>query len=371
MDGRSKSKGSVGIASIIGILTFLFAASVPRQGAVAATLDQVIQGAKKEGVIRGQWGQTTAGGSQGFAEFLAGVNKKYGLNLKGQFTPGPDMQRIMLRIIQEEAAGQPASTDVYLGNSQAMLDGSKAKVLVPMEWAKIIDRPLPSGGPGYPIMPGGLGVAYGTPVVGIEYNSKLVKGDDIPRRLEDLLKPKWKGKIASTPYAAGLREFAMPDLLGREYMVDFTKKLSKQIGGLLRCGESERITSGEFVMLALTCGGNDVVTMEKMGAPIGHATVAEGTILHSRYVAVPKNSRAPNAGALFAAYLFTPEGQALMWKHDGMDLYLFPEANMKKEVDKVRAVGGKVVVNSPQWLDSLKGYAEMQKELEKILREGR
>lgn len=370
MDGQSKSRWFIRIPAVIGVLIFLIAVCAPWQGAAAATIDQLIAGAKKEGVIRGQWGQTTAGGSQGFAEFLAGVNKKYGLKLKGQFTPGPDMQRIMLRIVQEAAAGQPASTDLYVGNSQALLDGTKAKVLMPMEWAKIVDRRLPSD-PGFnPILPDGLGLAYGSPVVGIEYNTNLVKGADIPRRLGDLLKPKWKGKIASTPYAAGLREFAMPDLLGREYMIDFTKKFSKQIGGLIRCGESERITSGEFLMLALDCGGNDVITLQRTGAPIGHAVVEEGTIIHTRYVAIPKNSRAPNAAALFAAYLLTPEGQKLMWKHDGMDLYLFPESNMKKVVDKVRAAGGKVVVNTPQWLGSLKGYREMQKELETILREG-
>lgn len=370
MDGQSKSRCSIRIPAVTGVLIFLIAVCAPWQRAVSATIDQLIAGAKKEGVLRGQWGQATAGGSQGFAEFLAGMNKKYGLNIKGRFTPGPDMQRIMLRIVQEAAAGQPASTDLYVGNSQALLDGTKAKVLVPMEWAKIVDRRLPSD-PGFnPILPGGLGLAYGSPVVGVEYNTNLVKGDDIPRRLADLLKPKWKGKIASTPYAAGLREFAMPDLLGREFMINFTKKFSNQLGGLIRCGESERIISGEFVMLALTCGGNDVVTMQRMGAPIGHALLAEGTIIHTRYVAIPKNSQAPNAAALFAAYLLTPEGQKLMWKHDGMDLHLFPESHMKKQVDQVRAAGGKIVVNSPQWLGSLKGYVEMQKELQKILRQG-
>jgi hypothetical protein len=43
---------------------------------------------------------------------------------------------------------------------------------------------------------------------------------------------------------------------------------------------------------------------------------------------------------------------------------------MKKDVEKVRAAGGKIALNTPQWLASLKGYSETQKELEKILREG-
>ena len=338
--------------------------------AAAPTLAQLIEGAKKEGTLKGQWGPGAFGGSVGFAEIIAGMNKKYGLNLKGQFTPGPDMQRLMLRIAQEAAAGQPASTDVYLGNSQAILDAMQADVLKPMDWPSILPRPLLSE-PGFdPIAPRGVAIAFATAVVGILYNTDLVKGEDIPHHLEDVLKPKWKGKIASTPYAAGMRELAMPGLLGREYIMGFTKKLSQQIGGLVRCGESERFTSGEFLMMVLTCGGSDAVLARRTGAPLDHTVVEEGTVLHMRYGGIPKNSRSPNAGALLTAYLHTPEGQAVLWKYDGLDLHIYPESNMKKDVEKVRKSGGKVALNTPQWLASLKDYQETQKELEKILREG-
>jgi iron(III) transport system substrate-binding protein len=336
----------------------------------SATLAQTIEGAKKEGTIRGQWSQNTFGGGEGFTEFVAGMNKKYGLNLKGQFTPGPDMQALMVRIAQEAAAGQPASTDLYMGNAQALLEGLKQQALKPVEWGAIIDRRPPKEAGFDPIAADGTHIAVATAVVGIEYNTNFVKGADIPKRLTDVLNPKWKGKIASTPYAAGMRELAMPGFLGREYVLDFTKKLSGQIGGLIRCGEAERLTSGEFVMLVLTCGGNDATVLQRSGAPLAHTMVQEGTVLHMRYAAIPKNSRSPNAAALMAAYWMTPEGQELLWKHDGLDLHLFPESHMKKDVEAVRAAGGKVVINSPEWLGSLKGYAEMQKELEKILREG-
>jgi len=340
------------------------------EAGTSATLAQIIEGAKKEGTIRGLWSQNAFGGSEGFADFVAGMNKRYGLNLKGQFTPGPDMQAIMLRIAQEAAAGQPASSDVYMGNAQAIFDGLKAQVLKSVDWAAILDRRPPTE-PGFdPLAADGTHVAIASTVVGIQYNTNLVKGADIPKRLEDVLNPKWKGRIASTPYAAGMRELAMPGFLGREYIVEFTKKLSKQIGGLIRCGEAERLTSGEFVMLVLTCGGQDAIVLQRSGAPLAQTVVQEGTVLHMRYAAVPKNSRSPNAAALFAAYLLTREGQALLWKHDGLDLHLFPESQMKKDVETVRAAGGKVVVNTPQWLGSLKGYSETQKELEKILREG-
>jgi iron(III) transport system substrate-binding protein len=353
------------------IATLLTAVAVERAHAASATpLAQLIDGAKKETIIRGQWSQNSFGGAQGLAELVAGMNKKYGLNLKSQFTPGPDMQRLMLRLVQEAAAGQPASTDLYMGNSQAIFDAMKSNLLKPTEWSAILPRKIPPE-PGFdPIAPQGVAIAFATTVVGILYNTDLVKGDDVPQSLEDVLKPKWKGKIASTPYAAGFRELAMPGLLGREYVIDYVKKLSRQIGGLLRCGEAERFTSGEFLMLVLTCGGNDVNVLQATGAPIAHTVVKEGTVLHMRYAGVPKHSQSPNAAALLAAYLQTPEAQALLWRDDGLDLHLYPESKMKKDVEKVRAAGGKVALNTPQWLASLKGYSETQKELEKILREG-
>jgi len=347
------------------IAVFILAAQ-----ARAATLAEVIEGAKKEGSIRGQWGQNSFGGSEGFQEILAGMNKKYKLNLKGQYTPGPDMQRLMLRVIQEAAAGQPASTDVYLGNSQAIFDGLKANLFANTTYDKFIENKPKPEGKFHAIAPAGTHVAFATTVVGIQYNANLVKGSDVPRRMADVLNPKWKGKIASTPYAAGLREFATPDFLGREKMIDYTRKLSKQIAGLMRCGESERITSGEFLMLVFTCGGNDVNVLKRTGAPIGHTVVEEGTVLHMRYAAIPKNSRAPNIAALLVNYLMSAEGQEMLWKYDGMDLHLFPGSQTKRELDALRAAKGKIVTSSPEWLASSKGYAETQKELEAILREG-
>ena len=63
------------------------------------------------------------------------------------------------------------------------------------------------------------------------------------------------------------------------------------------------------------------------------------------------------------------EGQELLWKHDGLDLHLFPGSQTKTELDKVRAAKGKVIISSPEWLASFKNYAETQKELEAILRD--
>ncbi len=356
------------IFGLMLISAFLVAAHVPASR--ADTLADLIKGAKKETTFRAQWSSSTLRGSKGLKKIVARINKKYGLNLKPEFTPGPNMQRMMGKIRRELAAGQKASSDVYVGNAQAMLDAVTAKTtpLKSIKWADLLERPLKSESEFNPIVTGGIAVAYASTLVGVMYNSDLVKGDDIPRSLADTLKPKWKGKIASTPYAAGMREFGMPGLLGREAMTEFTKKLSKQIAGLMRCGEMDRITSGEFLMLVLSCGDQYVNLAKRRGVPLGYALMSDAVLSHTRYVGVPKNSSAPNAAALFAAYLETVEGQKLLWEIDGYDLHLYPESNMKKSLDKARAAGAKIAINSPEWLGSFKGYRKYQKSLQKILK---
>ena len=338
------------------------------QGEKAPTLKELIAGAKQETTMRAQWSSNTLGGGPGLDKIVAGMNKKYGLNIQPTFTPGPNMTRMMGKISRELAAGQPASSDVYFGNPQAMLAAMQSNSLKPMKWATLLERPLPAEDNFDPIVPGNIGIAMASTLVGAVYNSDRVKGDDIPKKLTDVLDPKWKGKIASTPYAAGMREFAMPELLGRETIIEFTKKLSKQIGGLIRCGEMDRITSGEFLMLFLACGDQNVNLAQREGIPLGYAILDDATVSHTRYAGVPKNSQAPNAAALMIAYLHTDEGQKMLWELDGYDLHLYPGSHQKKKLDAAKARGAKVVVSSPQWLAKNKHYQETQRELEKILR---
>jgi ABC-type Fe3+ transport system substrate-binding protein len=165
-----------------------------------------------------------------------------------------------------------------------------------------------------------------------------------------------------------MREFAMPELLGKERIIDYAKKLSKHIGGLMRCGEMDKITSGEFLMLVFACGDQEVNVAQRQGIPMGYAIMDDATLSHTRYSAVPVNSGSPNAAALFITYLHTAEGQKLMWDVDGLDFHLYPESNQKKKLDAARARGAKFVVSSPQWLDKNKHYQATQTELEKILR---
>jgi iron(III) transport system substrate-binding protein len=337
------------------------------EGAVSPQVAQLVQAARQETTLKGAWSPSSFGGSAGFERLVQGMNKKYGLSIKAQFTPGIDEQAMAGRLAQEAAAGQPATEDVYLGNPAGIHDAQPTKVFKALDWRTLVDRPINKEGDFDPVGPNNSAVAFASSVVGVTYNTSLVKGADVPRHLNDLLDPKWKGKVASTPYASGWREFVAPDLLGQDATFAFVRKFAPQVAGLIRCGESDRITSGEFLMLVMDCGANDVITLKRQGAPIDHVVLDDAAVVHNRYGAVPVNSASPNAAALFVAYLETPEAQSILWDVDGLDFYLFPESNTRKTVDQLRQNGGKVALDSPQWLAALPDFSNTQKQLGDIL----
>jgi iron(III) transport system substrate-binding protein len=356
-------------------MTFIPVAAMLAFGTASAaelpkTLDALIAAAKKETTLRGMWSSSSLGGGKGFKQVVAAINKKYGLNIKARFTPGPSMTRMIAKVTREAKAGQPSSTDVIWNNSGGALKAGKVGLMHKGNWLAYLDR-QPLKWDGFdPVAPGGIGLASAGSLVGIMYNSDMVKGDDIPKSFEDVFKPKFKGKIASTPYAAGMREFGMPDVLGGKKMTAFTKRLTNHIGGLMRCGSVDRLTSGEFLMLVFSCGDQYVnrALNSGSGEPLGYALMKEAVISHTRYGMVPVNSSAPNSAALFVAYLHSKEGQKWMWEKNGLDLPLYPKSNMRKKLLAAKANGATVVMNSPQWLGSQGGYVKYRKSLQKILK---
>jgi ABC-type Fe3+ transport system substrate-binding protein len=349
------------------------AAVAPAPAAASGTgtplLQQMINGAQREPPFRGQWSPNILGGAAGLNTLIAGMNRKYGLNVQAQFTPGRDMNAMAEVLAQELAAGQPASSDAYMGHGPGMLIAMKHGLLVPLDWNALLDRPIPVDPAFDPYAPGDTGVAYGASVGGLTYNTNLVRADEVPRRLDDVLLPRWKGIIASTPYAFGMRELAMPDMLGRDWAVDYTTRLARQVGGVMRCGDEARVGSGEFAIFVMSCGQENVIPLQQTGAPMAFTTLADGAAMLTYYGAVPKHSSAPNTAALLVAYLESPEGQQALWDVAYRDLWVYPESHSRPAIDTIKASGGKLATSSPQWLASITGFTEMQNELEKILQQ--
>ena len=167
-DRRRRIGFRMAIILASGLAFSIFASNgMAAEGGKGPTIADLVSKAKKETTLRAQWGADTLDGGQGLQKIVAAMNKKYGLNIQSSFTPGSNMQGMMAKITREQAAGQPASSDVYFGNPQSMFQAMENQPLIPMDWRALIERKfLPE--PGFdPIVPGNIGVAMASTLVGV------------------------------------------------------------------------------------------------------------------------------------------------------------------------------------------------------------
>src|SRR4051794_13612088 len=158
------------------------AASAAQPGTGSAAFSpavaQLVEGARRESTFRAAWPANVTAGQAGLDTLIAGLNKKYGLNVQAQFTPSPDMNTMAARLSLEVAAGQPAASDMYLGHGPGINVALNNQVLQSMDWPAILDRPIPVE-PGFDAYaPEGVGVALLASIGGISYNTNLVRGDE-------------------------------------------------------------------------------------------------------------------------------------------------------------------------------------------------
>ncbi|HZR99854.1 MAG TPA: ABC transporter substrate-binding protein [Chloroflexota bacterium] len=333
-------------------------ASEPRSPALQAVVD----GARAEGTFNLVWSDSSYGGADGIQRIVDTLNRRYGLNLNVQFTPGPSMPEMGVRAAQELAAGRPASSDVYLGreaNVKALLEKS---VLTPIDWPSLSPNIQPDM-----VAPANVAVEVAVTIAGLTYNTNLVPPAKLPQTSADLLLPEWKGRIAGTPYATFFDILGSPQLWGPERTVSFTRQFADNVGGLLRCGESERIISGEFSMLVFDCGGMDARVWSRKGAPVSHAILSDAAALLYYYVGVPKNAAHPNAATLFILESLTREGQDILWDTWGLDHVKVPGSHSKAEVDEAEARGAKFVEANVQFMMSYPEQETVRKQTQEIL----
>jgi ABC-type Fe3+ transport system substrate-binding protein len=299
------------------------AAGATDGGTVSPALQTLIDGARQEGRLELVWSQTTLDGSVGARKLQDAINQKYGLNLTFAFTPGPAGPSIGARIAQEVAAGQPSHTDIQAISVYPDIQAAFA----PVDWRQYVpDLPAEA------IFYDGRAVAWGTLVPGITYNTQLVTGDRVPRSLEDLLKPEWKGKVGAPPYVVGRAVYATPEYVGQDKWFAFWRDYTRQVSGLMRCGEADRVLSGEFQAFAIDCGDYEARARQRLGQPLGHIIPTEGAPLRYWLMGVPLTAPHPNAAKLFVSYLMTREGQDFVWQTDATDSYRLPGSKIAEIV---------------------------------------
>lgn len=262
--------------------------------------------AGREGTLNLVWPESF-GGADAVQQYAAAMNKEFGTHIAVKYVPGIEMARFGNQLYTEMQAGQPASSDVYVGAAAQLVPLLQRGLFVPVPWRKLAPKDISDRD----VEADGKALRIETALSGVTYNTGLV--DKPPRLLTDYLQPQWKNKIATTPYAAGYDILAANDLWGPQKTLDFVRKLSGQIAGLVRCGEVQRLATGEFSALVMDCIGNATEVWREKGAPVGYAIPADAAQKRYYYITIPKNARHPNAAALFGSYLVSKGGQDIMW----------------------------------------------------------
>jgi len=155
---------------------------------------------------------------------------------------------------------------------------------------------------------GVLSPSYRQVVVSVLYNTRLVKAEEAPKSLADLLDPKWKGKILSDDMRAlgGGAVFFM--VTTQKFGKEFHEKLAEQQPHMNRDlrGNYPRIARGEYpIYVPYTLP--DI--LELKGLPVKAVLPPEGQPYVRFDGAIFKGAPHPNAARLFLDFLLSDEGQ--------------------------------------------------------------
>jgi len=211
---------------------------------------------------------------------------------------------IITRIESEARAGR-ALSDVALSGQLGVLALLERKI-----FARYRSPERESYRDGYKDKDG-LWTAYMNNVMVSVYNTRQVKKDETPRTLEDLLKPRWKGKLAMDSQSYVWFGTIMQHL-GEEAGLRFMRRLNEQNLSHQRGRRlmTQLVAAGEFDM-AVETNLNSVLSLSRQGAPLWFAS-APPFFLTPSLAFVNANAPHPFAGALFTDYLLSEEGQKII-----------------------------------------------------------
>ena len=229
--------------------------------------------------------------------------KKYGVKV----TPvRADNAQISFRVLNEGAAGK-LQVDVIDGTA-ASTALQKAGFI--MKWQPDTATRLAKEYRD----PNGYWTATNLFIMTPGYNTNLIKKGAEPRTFEDLLDPKWKGKMAwsgpsstyQTANFVGLVLAEMGEQKGRAYLQQLGKQAITEVAGSAR-QVLDLTMAGEYP-LSLMIFNHHTIISAAQGAPTAWIPMQPALATLS-VISVTQGGPHPNAGKLFVDYLLSTEGQ--------------------------------------------------------------
>ena len=190
----------------------------------------------------------------------------------------------------------------------------------------------------------------------VAYNTKLLKPVDLPKSYDDLLAPKWKGKMLmdsrETEWYA-----SMLQILGQEKGLRLMRGLAKQDLSF-RPGRTliTQVLSAGEAPLAVNDYDHLVQAAKKLGGPVESLPLTP-VVSRVTPIALGRYAPHPNVGKLFIDFALSEEGQKI--------LRSFGRSSARKgiEPDELQKRGIKLYVSD---ISLAKDYARYDKEFKEI-----
>lgn len=154
----------------------------------------------------------------------------------------------------------------------------------------------------------------------IIWNKARVRDEEAPREWEDLLDPKWKGRVGMNPpwRSVSIQQIvAFWEDLGIENAAQRLRandvRFFEGSGGIIQAVLRGDVHVAELSDLPLN-------PMLEDGAPIGWAYPESGTTLSANRIFVAANAPHPNAAKVFVNWLMTEEGQLALQRYGGLSV---------------------------------------------------
>jgi len=299
-------------------LVFFFVFAVFTERAAAASLED---GAKTEGEVV----LYSSLNNEQIVTLIDAFKKKYPF-IKPSFYRGTS-ERVLQRASTEAKAGRFA-VDVATAAGfqlQLMKESGLTQKYVPPEAAFYND--------GFKD-PDGHWLSVHSLLNSMAYNTQLVKPGEAPKKYEDLLAPRWKGRlgvnIQDPEWYVNLQR-----RWGKEKARNFLKALAAQQPGV-RDGHNitaQLLAAGEFNAVSNTYA-HIAARIKNQGGPVQYV-FDEPVITYVHPIALMKSAPHPSAGKLLIAFILSAEGQRMLREqgrvpsHRDIDPLVFSLRNVK------------------------------------------
>src|SRR5438876_1892483 len=148
------------------------------------------------------------------------------------------------------------------------------------------------------------------------YNTNMVRKEELPRTFQDLLDPKWKGKLGIEARVPEWYATVAMDM-GEEKGIRFFRELVAKNGISVRGGHTllnNLVVAGD-IPLALTMYQYITEGAKRKGAPVDWF-VLEPAVARMSGVGIAQRAPHPNAALLFYEFMLSTEAQQLLLEMD-------------------------------------------------------